>query len=90
MNAVRALVRASTSPDDVTEDSISRLTHTGDLPDPDLIIRTSGERRLSGFLMWQSAYSELYFTDTYWPEFTEADLDDALSDYAVRMRRFGL
>jgi len=90
IHAIKTILRSSSTPDMVTEEMISHSIYTPDLPDPDLIIRTSGERRLSGFLMWQSAYSELYFTDTYWPEFTEADLDDALSDYAVRMRRFGL
>jgi undecaprenyl diphosphate synthase len=58
-------------------------------PDPDLIIRTSGELRLSNFLMWQAAYSEFYFTSTLWPDFTETDLDNALQDYHRRHRRFG-
>jgi undecaprenyl diphosphate synthase len=57
--------------------------------DPDLIIRTSGERRLSNYLMWQSAYSELYFTDVLWPDFSRADLEAALADFDARKRRFG-
>lgn len=59
------------------------------LPEPDLIIRTGGEQRLSNFLTWQLVYSELYFTKKYWPEFTEKDLDEALSDFSGRQRRFG-
>ncbi len=62
---------------------------TAGIPDPDLIIRTGGEKRLSNFLLWQGAYSELYFTDTMWPEFTQADFNDALAEYAARERRFG-
>ena len=59
------------------------------VPDPDLLIRTGGEQRISNFLLWQSAYTELYFTDTLWPDFDEASLDAALLDYAGRERRFG-
>ncbi len=59
------------------------------MPDPDLLIRTGGERRLSNFLLWQAAYAELYFSDKLWPEFDEAALDQALADYATRERRFG-
>ncbi|MGC8568034.1 MAG: polyprenyl diphosphate synthase [Candidatus Micrarchaeia archaeon] len=70
-------------------DSIKSNLMSKDLPDVDLIIRTSGEQRLSGFLPWQSAYSELYFSKKYWPEFNEEDFKTALSDYAKRQRRFG-
>ena len=62
---------------------------TGSIPDPDLVIRTSGEMRLSNFLLWQAAYAELYFTDVYWPDFNERELDIALKEYSTRERRFG-
>ena len=76
-------------PKEITEDLISKNIYTAGLPDPDLIIRTSGERRLSGFLTWQSAYSELYFIKRHWPKFSKEDFDDALNDFANRQRRFG-
>ena len=76
-------------PDQITEDVLSAETLTADLPDPDLIIRTSGEVRLSNFLLWQSAYSELEFVDTLWPDFTPEHLASVLSKYAGRQRRFG-
>ena len=68
---------------------LRRTLTTADLPDPDLLIRTGGERRLSDFLVFESAYAELFFTDVLWPDFTGADLDLALRDYAGRERRFG-
>jgi len=74
---------------ELTESTLASRLDTAGLPDPDLIIRTSGERRLSGFLTWQSVYSELYFVDTHWPDFTEADLDAALDWYRNRERRYG-
>lgn len=73
----------------VTEKTINNNLWTKGLPDPDLIIRTSGEKRLSNFLPWQSVYSELYFPKKYWPEFTEKDLDKAFEEYSKRQRRFG-
>lgn len=73
----------------VTEDDISRALDTHDMPDPDLIIRTSGEQRLSGFLPWQGTYSELYFPNWHMPEFTPEKLDEAIAVYASRTRRFG-
>lgn len=76
-------------PKEITEDLISQNVYTADLPDPDLIIRTSGEKRLSGFLMWQSAYSELYFIKHYWPEFSKEDFNDILNDFANQQRKFG-
>lgn len=76
-------------PSDITEDMISEGLYTGDLPDPDLIIRPSGELRLSNFLTWQSAYSEFWFDDIAWPDFKRDDLDRAIMDYAKRDRRFG-
>ncbi len=74
---------------EITEDSLAANLDTAGAPDPDLIIRTSGEERLSGFLTWQSAYSELIFLDKYWPDFSEDDLDACLQEYASRERRYG-
>jgi len=71
------------------EDAFGRLLYAGDMTDPDLLIRTSGERRLSNFLLWQCAYSELVFSDTLWPDFDRAELAAALDEYAARERRFG-
>lgn len=76
-------------PDEITEDMISQHLYTKNIPDPDLIIRPSGEYRTSNFLTWQSAYAELYFTDVLWPDFTEEDLLDALREFEKRNRRFG-
>jgi short-chain Z-isoprenyl diphosphate synthase len=75
--------------EDVTSDNLGKYLYTYDLPDPDLIIRTSGEVRLSGFLLWQSAYSEFYFCDAYWPAFRRIDLLRAIRSYQQRERRFG-
>ena len=79
------------SVDDLTEEDISRHLYTGelDIPDPELIIRTSGEERTSNFLVWQSAYSELMFTDTLWPDFTPAEFADMCEQFTHRKRRFG-
>ena len=74
---------------DINEESISKHLTTNGIPDPDLLIRTSGELRISNFLLWQIAYSELYFTDRLWPEFTPEDLYEAIVDYQKRERRFG-
>jgi len=76
-------------PDAITEDLLSGNLSTAGLPDPDLFIRTGGERRLSNFLLWQSAYAELYLTKVLWPDFSPQVFDHALSDYASRQRRFG-
>ncbi|MBI3384834.1 di-trans,poly-cis-decaprenylcistransferase, partial [Candidatus Gottesmanbacteria bacterium] len=73
----------------LTLKEFSQYLDTKDIPDPDLIIRTGGEKRLSGFLLWQSEYSELYFTDTLWPDFKEKDLDLAIEEFTSRQRRFG-
>lgn len=78
------------SVDDIDETIISKHLDTALMPDPELLIRTSGEYRLSNFLLWQIAYSELYFTDKYWPDFTKEDLFEAIVDYQNRERRFGL
>ncbi len=74
---------------EVDEESFRRFLYDPDLPDVDLVIRTAGEYRLSNFLLWQSAYAELYFTDTLWPDFREEDFFKALEDYAKRVRKFG-
>jgi short-chain Z-isoprenyl diphosphate synthase len=73
----------------VTAEAISENLYTSGQPDPDLVIRTSGEQRLSGFLLWQSAYSEMWFTEAYWPEFRRVDFLRALRDYTARHRRYG-
>lgn len=75
--------------EDINEDLINRNMQTYDSPDPDLIIRTGGEKRLSGFLIWQSAYSEFYFTKVYWPDFDDEELKKAITEYSNRKRNFG-
>ncbi len=93
VGAVRAIAaRALTGtliPEEITEASLRSYMSTADIPDPDLIVRTGGERRLSDFLLFEAAYAELFFTDTLWPDFNEALLDEALSMYARRQRRYG-
>ena len=76
-------------PADITEELLAEHMQTSFMPDPDLLIRTGGELRVSNFLLWQIAYSELYFCDTYWPDFDEDDLHDAIRSYQSRQRRFG-
>ncbi len=90
VNAVRALVAEGARPDDITEDAIASRLATAGLPEPDLLIRTGGERRLSNFLVWQAAYAEYHFSAALWPDFGPADIDDALFEYSQRRRRFGL
>ena len=75
--------------DNIDEDFISNNLDTKDIPDPDLLIRTSGEQRLSNYLLWQLAYSEMYFTDVYWPDFNEKELVKAIEYYNTKERRFG-
>lgn len=77
------------NPGSITEEHISSRLTTKDIPDPDLLIRTGGEKRISNFLLWQLSYAELYFTDTYWPEFRRKELFDAILYYQQRERRFG-
>jgi len=89
VHAVRQIVREGTPPDEITEDLISQHMYTHPLPDPDLIIRTSGEVRSSNFLVWQGTYSEYYFTPVYWPDFDKEQLRKALIEYSHRTRRFG-
>jgi undecaprenyl diphosphate synthase len=88
--AVRRLVAAGVTPDQVTEEAIAAHLGTADLPDPDLLIRTGGERRISNFLVWQAAYCEYHFTATPWPDFGVAEVDAALVEFSRRRRRFGL
>ena len=76
-------------PEQVDEEALARRLYTAGWPDPDLLIRTSGEQRISNYLLWQAAYSELHFTDVLWPDFSRADLETALDAYAARTRRFG-
>jgi undecaprenyl diphosphate synthase len=83
------LAAGTATPDMIDEPQISRRLYTGALPDPDLLIRTGGEQRISNFLLWQLAYTELYFCDVFWPDFSKADLIAALSIYQARRRRFG-
>jgi len=85
-HAVRAVLEANEA---ITEESLAKHLWTSGMPDPDLIIRTGGEQRLSNFLLWQGAYSELFFLKTHWPAFTKADLEAVLKEYAVRERRMG-
>jgi undecaprenyl diphosphate synthase len=76
-------------PEDIDEETIGRFLYTAGLPDPDIVIRTSGEQRFSNFLLWQSAYSELFFLDEYWPDFDEAAFVRVLEEYSGRDRRYG-
>ena len=76
-------------PEELTEEAFGGLLYTAGIPDPELIIRPSGEERISNFLLWQSAYAEYYFTDVLWPDFTERELDRAIAAYHKRDRRFG-
>ncbi len=86
VEAIKNIIKKKISPEDITEKIISENLWTSDV---DLLIRTGKEQRISNFLIWQSAYSELYFLKKYWPDFTEKDLDEALKDYGSRQRRFG-
>jgi undecaprenyl diphosphate synthase len=89
VDAVRDVVRAGIPAEAIDEATIAAALYTAGLPDPDLVIRTGGEQRLSNFLIWQSAYAELLTTETLWPDFGPGDLDDALAEFASRTRRFG-
>ncbi len=89
VRAVRAIISEGLSPDDVDEDVLAAHLYTQGQPDPDCVIRTSGEQRLSNYLLYQCAYSELIFTPVFWPDFSVAELHRALAEYARRKRRFG-
>ncbi len=90
VDAVRHLIQDGVRPEDLSEKLLSSYLYTANLPDPDLVIRTGGEWRLSNFLIWQAAYAEYYTTPTYWPDFDEVELDKALIEYNRRERRFAV
>jgi len=89
LDAVRRLMTNGVDPQKLDESSFARYLYTADIPDPDLIIRTAGEMRVSNFLLWQGAYAEFYCTDVYWPAFGSEDIDRALLAFGQRKRRFG-
>ena len=89
VNATQQIIRNRIKPDSLDESVFSRYLYTADMPDPDLFIRTGGEMRVSNFLIWQSAYAELYFTSVLWPDFGRDELQKALTDFGRRQRRFG-
>ena len=87
INAVNNIIKDNVK--DISEESFEKYLYTAESPDPDLIIRTAGEKRISGFLLWQCAYTEFIWTDTLWPDFKEKDLDSAIEEFNRRVRRFG-
>jgi undecaprenyl diphosphate synthase len=89
LNAIKKIVKEGIKEDQVNEDLFSQYLTTKGVPNPELLIRTSGEQRISNFLLWQIAYSELYFTDVLWPDFRREDLFEAIVKYQIRERRFG-
>ena len=89
INAVQNIIKDGKKPEEINEDTFQQYLTTKSVPDPELLIRTSGEYRISNFLLWQIAYSELYFTETLWPDFRRADLYKAILNYQTRERRFG-
>ena len=90
LDATASLMRSGISADDLTTDLMSQYMYGPTIPPVDFVIRTSGEQRLSGFMLWSAAYAEVKFILKYWPAFTITDLDEALGDYANRQRRFGV
>ena len=89
VHAIQRIIRDGVKPEEVTPELVSRYLYTAGIPDPDLIIRTSGELRVSNFLIWQGAYAEWYITPTYWPDFNKEEFRKALEEYKHRDRRFG-
>jgi undecaprenyl diphosphate synthase len=89
VDAFKKLLQDGVKPEAVTAQTIAQALYGPDVPPVDFMIRTSGEERTSGFMLYRAAYAELYFTDTFWPDFTTEDLDKALAEYARRQRRFG-
>lgn len=89
VDAATALVRDAVAVDAIDENAFAARLYTAGLPDPDLLVRTGGEQRMSNFLLWQAAYAELYVTPVLWPDFGERELDEALAEFAARQRRFG-
>lgn len=88
-NAIKSIIQSGLSAEEITEETISQHLYTKDIPDPDLMIRTGGEKRISNYLLWQLAYSELYVTDAYWPDFDENELSKAILEFEKRNRRYG-
>ncbi|HEX7591854.1 MAG TPA: polyprenyl diphosphate synthase, partial [Candidatus Limnocylindrales bacterium] len=89
VDAARRLVAQGIAPDQIDEDAFAGALYTAGLPDPDILVRTGGDQRISNFLIWQTAYSEFYFTPTLWPDFGREPFDAALIEFASRQRRFG-
>ena len=89
VDAVKAIAASGVAADAITEETIQSHMYWPDMPEPDLVVRTSGEARVSGFLTWQSVYSELYWCDKFWPDFDEVELDKALEEFSTRQRRYG-
>lgn len=89
MEAMRLMLKDGVNPDDVNEELVHEYLMTSEIPHPDLVIRTSGEHRISNFLLWQSAYAEYYFTETLWPDFNQEEFNKAMESYALRDRRMG-
>jgi undecaprenyl diphosphate synthase len=90
VQAIKAILRDGVDPKEVTEELVSRHLYTSDSPDPDLVIRTSGEQRISNFLIWQAAYAEWVFPETLWPDFGRDELLAAIQEFGRRERRYGL
>lgn len=89
VHAVKNIIKDGKKEDEITQDLISKYLYTSDIPDPDFLIRTSGEKRISNYLLWQIAYSEIYITETYWPEFDKEHLSKAIIEFGLRQRRYG-
>jgi undecaprenyl diphosphate synthase len=89
VEAIKRVIDSGIKADKVTEDIIAKNLYYPEIPPVDIIVRTSGEKRLSNFMLWRAAYSELLFIDKYWPDFDEADLDNVINEFANRQRRFG-
>jgi len=89
VDAVRAYVEAGNDPAALDEEGIEEHLYTAGMPEPDLLVRTGGDQRISNFLLWQAAYAELYFCDCFWPDFGPAQLDEAVAEFSRRARRFG-
>jgi undecaprenyl diphosphate synthase len=89
VEAIQRIIQSGINAQSINESTVCDFLYTSGMPDPDLIIRTGGEKRLSNFLLWQSAYAEIYFTDVLWPDFNRSEIDKALQDFDKRQRRFG-
>ena len=89
VHAIKNIIKDGKKEDEINQELVSKYLYTKDIPDPDLLIRTSGEKRISNYLLWQIAYSEIYVTDTYWPEFDKEKLAQAIIEFGLRQRRWG-